>query len=689
MKALCSALFCLFAIVAVAQRRADSTALTLWHSGQYDAANQAFKALTAQYPDNPDYRVEWGRLLLERFNRSEAASLFAEALKQKPDHAGALLGLALVAADSFDEKAVEYARKALEADPKLLEAQELLARLALEDNNDAQARAEAEKALAISPDSAQAKAILATIELLQDHKAELPADGKAYESAAHYFVLNRRYEEAIALYRKAIELQPDLWSAHSQLGINLMRLGRDEEARAELEKAYAGHYRDDATVFSLRLMDSYKNFDFIRDGDIILKLHKKEAALLKPYFAAELHRCIATYEKKYKIKLDHPVQLEVYPDHEDFSVRTMGMPGLGALGVTFGYVVAMDSPSGRRPGTFHWDSTMWHEMSHVFVLSATKHRVPRWFTEGMAVYEETAAAPDWGDRLDPGTLKAIQEKKLLPIAELDRGFVRPKYPNQVIVSYFQAGRICGFIAKNWGYDKLLDMMHDFAKLESTPDVVRKELGMSPEEFDKKFLASIDAETGKVISTFDQWRKDIAQLNEAAKAGKNDEVIRDAPKVRDEYPEYVEAGSAYEALANAYGAANRKAEAIAELERYARIGGRNPETLKKLAKLETEAGQKKEAALTLNRINWIYPVDTEYHQMLGDLDMELGNHTDAIREYRAVVAQRPVDPATTHFKLAQAYRTVNRVNEAKDELLLALEAAPGYRPAQKMLLELSK
>ena len=51
------------------------------------------------------------------------------------------------------------------------------------------------------------------------------------------------------------------------------------------------------------------------------------------------------------------MQVEVYPDHEDFAVRTMGMPGLGALGVTFGYVVAMDSPSGRPPGTFHWAST--------------------------------------------------------------------------------------------------------------------------------------------------------------------------------------------------------------------------------------------------------------------------------------------------------------------------------------------
>ena len=72
------------------------------------------------------------------------------------------------------------------------------------------------------------------------------------------------------------------------------------------------------------------------------------------------------------MKLSGPVQVEVYPDHEDFAVRTLGMPGLGALGVTFGNVVAMDSPSGRKPGDFHWASTLRHEMSHVFVLAATR-----------------------------------------------------------------------------------------------------------------------------------------------------------------------------------------------------------------------------------------------------------------------------------------------------------------------------
>ena len=664
---------------------------SLWKQHRHTEANDVFRELVKAHPRNAGYRVRWGRLYLERFQPADAAQLFEEALKIDPNNAGGFLGLAQVAAEGFESKAVEFAHKALAADPKLLEAQELLARLALEDNDPKKAAEEAHRAIAMSPNAMQAKAILATIDWLND-KPETewdPHAGPAYETAGAIFVLNRRYEEGIQFFRKAIELQPDLWSAHSQLGINLMRLGREDEARAQLEMCYENGYKDKPTVNTLRLMDSYKNFVTYKTDRTILRLQQKEAELLHPYFEAEMQRALSTYEKKYGIKLDRPVQVEVYPDHEDFAVRTMGMPGLGALGVTFGYVVAMDSPSGRPPGTFHWASTMWHELSHVYVLTMTKHRVPRWFTEGLAVHEETAVSPEWGDRLDPHVIAAIKDKKLLPVAELDRGFVRPSYPTQVIVSYFEAGRICDFINREWGWDKLLAMIHDFATGASTPDVIEKELGMPPEQFDKQFLASLEAETKKTVDGFDDWRKQLMKVAEEAKAGKNDDVIRDAVPIRDIYPDYVEAGNVYQFLADAYVAKNSKPAAIAELERFAKAGGRSPDTLKQLATLLEEAGNRKEAAEVLDRLNYIQPVDEELHRRLGDLWLGLGNAAGAIREYRAVLAQAPTDPAASHFSLAKAYRAYNRPGEAKDELLLSLEAAPGFRPAQKMLLELSR
>ncbi len=517
-----------------------------------------------------------------------------------------------------------------------------------------------------------------------------PMYGEAYAIAGHFFVLNRRYEEGIGYYRKALELNARLWDARTQLGVNLMRLGLEDEARPQLEGVFHNGVHSEATRNTLKLLDSYKNFDTFTTDATIVRLDKKEAALLRPYIESELLRCIRTYEQKYKIKLPGAVQLEVYPNHEDFAVRTMGMPGLGALGVTFGSVVAMDSPSGREPGTFHWATTLWHELSHVFVLAATGHRVPRWFTEGVAVHEETAASPEWGDRVTGSIIAAIKEKKLLGIAKLDRGFIRPTYGSQVVVSYFQAGRICDYITERWGYDKLLDMMHAFANRKTTPEVIREQLAMEPEAFDEDFLAWLNVELGEVVNGYDDWKKQMKELAAAVKKGNDDRVITDGPAVRDLFPQYVQGSSAYEMIAEAHLNKGDKAAAIAEYERYMCVGGRSPRLLKKLASLQREQGSNEDAAATLQRLNYIYPVnDEELHQQLGELHLGEGDVEAAIREYGAVVALNPIDRAAAHYDLARAYKAADKPEEALKHVVLSLSVAHGFRPAQKMLLELSE
>jgi tetratricopeptide (TPR) repeat protein len=321
------------------------------------------------------------------------------------------------------------------------------------------------------------------------------------------------------------------------------------------------------------------------------------------------------------------------------------------------------------------------------VLAITNHRVPRWFTEGMAVYEETAAAPDWGDRLDPPALAAIKNKKLLPVAELDRGFIRPSYPDQVVVSYFQAGKICSYIAEKWGYSKLLEMIHSFGELKTTPEVIQQDLGMKPEEFDTQFLAWLTAQTKTTVDGFKNWQETLRKMHRELAAKEYDAAIADGKAIRDVYPDYVEAASVYEALAKAYLAKGDKPAAIAQLETYSKAAGRSPETLKHLASLQAEQGRKKEAAATLARLLFIYPLDEDLHRRLGELWLGLGNTKGAIGEYRAVLAMKPLDQAGAHFELAKALRAAQRDDEAKNEVISALETAPGFKPAQRLLLEL--
>ena len=668
-----------------------------WGLEQYDNANEQFRLATQAPTGGSMERVRWGMLLHERFNNAEADGLFNEALERDPKNARAYLGLAIVSADGFDNKAAAYAGKALEQDPKLAEAHELLAQLALEDGDTMAALGEADAALAIAPDSLDAMAVHAAVELLADKSPDVwfgkiaavnAGYGQGYALVARQLEMHYRYEDGIVYYRKAVETDPRLWSAHSALGIDLMRMGQEKEPLEQLELSYDNGYRDAATVNSLRLLDSYKNFVTFKDDTTILRMKKEEADLLRPYFDAELHKIIATYQKKYKMTLPAPVQLEVYPDHEDFAVRTMGMPGLGALGVTFGEVVAMDSPSARKPGDFNWGQTLWHEMSHVYILTMTNHRVPRWFTEGLAVHEEGQAAPEWADRLTPEVLAAIRQNELLPVEKLDRGFVFPDYPAQVVVSYFQAGTICDFIGSKWGEDKLLAMAHSYAQLKTTPEVIKADLGLTPDEFDTQYNAWLDKRVGKTAANFNEWRTKLKALVELDKAKDYDGVLREGPAIVVLYPEYVGDANAYEYMANAHLKKDDKKGATADLKAYEKMGGEDPGTLKKLAALEEELGDKAAAATTLNRVNYIYPVrDEELHKHLGELWLAQGNFAGAIREDAAVVAMKPLDKAGAEYNLAQAYYAAGDKAKAEETVLQALEVAPGYRPAQKLLLEL--
>jgi glutathione S-transferase len=363
------------------------------------------------------------------------------------------------------------------------------------------------------------------------------------------------------------------------------------------------------------------------------------------------------------------------------------MPGLGALGVTFGNVVAMDSPSGRKPGDFNWGATMWHEMSHVFILSATNFRVPRWFTEGLAVHEEGQVDPRWANHLTPDDVAAIKAKKLLPVTKMDQGFIFPEYPEQVLVSYWQAGTICDYIAERWGNDALLGMVHSYAALKTTPEAIEANLHETADQFDKDYMGWLDKRVGTTVANFDTWRTQLKALVAMSEKKDDDGVIAAALAVIKLYPEYVEDANAYEFLANAQLVKGNKQAAMDALAEYERRGGESPGALRKLASLQEELGHAKEAADTLDQLNFIYPEDEEMHRKLGELWLAQGNNAGAVREFSAVVAMKPLDTASAQYDLAKAYLAVGDKAKAEESVLASLEAAPGFKPAQKMLLEI--
>jgi tetratricopeptide (TPR) repeat protein len=520
-----------------------------------------------------------------------------------------------------------------------------------------------------------------------------------YEELAHFEIMRRRYREATVLLQRAVAVQPDLWSAQAELGSNLLRFGDIEAARQHLASAYSGDPYSPTTVNTLRLLERADEFEVAttsvtfpalqggaqKQVDLRLRLNRKEAAALQPYVAKLAGDSITTFSKRYGFEPAEPVTVELYPDHDDFAVRVAALPGIGLLGVTFGYLVAMDSPSGRATGDFHWGSTLWHEMAHVFTLEATDHRVPRWLSEGISVFEEWRTGPTPGVAVTPDALIALRDGKFLPVADLDAGFIHPQYQNQVQVSYMQAGLVCLFIEQRWGFGQLSALLHQFTRDSSTQAAIEATFRMSSSEFDKKFDAFVRSRYAAVLAHGEEWQK----LNQAARKAAREEhwadAIEPARRALEIYPEFTANDSAYEVLALAQEKTGHTDDAIATLLQYRKAGGWEPQALRKLAALLDSAGRTGEASEVLAALNYVDPLNVDQHAQLGERLLASGAAPDSMREFQVMLALDPRDPAPANFGLARAYGALGDKAASRRHLLDALASAPHYKPAQDLLL----
>ena len=680
-----------------------------WRLGDLQAANAFFRTALELDPESFTIRERWGRLFLATHQADEAARLFTEALDLNEDYTPARLGIAAVALGRFEDRARTIVEEVLDGDGRYLEAHLISARMGLEVGAVGPAREALDEALEIAEAQdlppLEVYSLHAAADVLQGITASEwtdralaynPSYGEIHATPAYYYLINRRYREAVELLFEAVRIQPDLWTAHAELGVNLFRQNRVEEAQAHLALAYQGDPFSAQTVNTLRLLDSLDNFVVLRRElpgsttarpGMLLRLHKDEAPVIDAYVTDLVADSIQAFTERYQFELEEDVVVELYPEHDDFAVRTLGLPGIGLLGVAFGYLVAMDSPSGSREGEFHWATTLWHEIAHIFTLEATGNLVPRWFSEGVSVFEEWSTGPLPGRHIPVRVLEAMADDRFLPVAELDGGFMRPTYEGQVIVSYTQAGLLCQYIAREWGQQGLVDMLNGFADGLSTAGAVREGLGVAPEELDRGFRAFLEAEFRTTLDGLEEWREYRRATYEAMDASDWEAVVERAESAIAAYPDYVDDGDGYIPKALALEELDRRPEALDTLETYWRLGGYSPGALRRLGTWLHEAGRPVDAIAVYDDLIMVTPLDAEVHTTLGDWMLDEGMADGALREYRALMAMQPHDMAGTHYRLATAYLALEDQARTREHLLYALEIAPHYREAQQLLLEI--
>ncbi len=686
---------------------------------KFHEANQAFRAVYLL--DKRDIRnlYHWADIFRQKFNNADAQKTFEEALVINPNSADLYAGYAR-AVNSFAAKE-ELVKKALEINPSHVESVNILAELHILDSQYEEAENVLKRSLEINPSSITSLANLASVYHFREDKTKfLDVEAKAKEinpSCGDFYItlvlncgLRFRYKDAVYFGFKAVNIDPYNWMAHSVLGANLLRIGRADEARNYLNNAYENDLFNLFAKNSLDLIDEYDSFDVLESEHFRLKIHNSESVVLGSSIlkiAEEAYDSLTTY---YPYSPSGKILLEGYNDHADFGVRISGVPNLDLLGVCFGDIVAFDTPGAQQDIEYNWARTLWHELAHVMTIGLSDHRLPRWFTEGLSVYEEKRARPEWDRKMDIELYTALDQNKLLPLDRINSGFTRPEFPGQIMLSYYQSKKIVDFIIEKYGFGTIPELLAGFKERESQESIFLSVTGKDLKDINKEFFEYLGRDKDRfkdIIAGYENifekqkkktfmdefaFKKDnpffdlCLKANELLIEKKHKDAEGKFLKALQIYPEYTETGSPYHGLAVIYRAGGERSKLIDILEKFLSRSEFGAAEARELAGYFSEKEDLRKAEYYYDRSFYVEPYNLQAHTNLAELYKKEKLYNFESEQRRIVLALNPVDRANSYYTLATSLFNNGQTNEAKTKVLKALELAPGFRDAQKLLMQ---
>ena len=687
--------------------------------GRIDDAQAFFQEAIALAPNDLLINTAWGELFVEKYGYGEAARSFEIALKADPDYGPALLGMATALDDSNPARAMGYAERALKVNPIDAGAHLFLAQHAIYQDKKKDARESIGRVLATNPRHLEALSMLAGLAYVEGQDQEYqntiaaalrihPSYGEIHRVVGSITARYYRFDEAVDHVRKAIALDRENIRAQADLGAHLMRTGDERNARRALETAFRVDRWDVVTYNLLMLLDTLEPFSTIPDGDLVIRLHPDEAPVMSHYAPQLAREALDALSTRWAFTPSGPILVEMFPRHDDFAVRTLGLPGmLGALGACFGRVVTLDSPKARPPGTFNWGETLWHEMAHVITLQLSNNRLPRWLSEGTSVFEERRARADWGREMDLPFARAIDRGQVIKLRELNSGFSNPE---TISLSYYQASLVVEHIAEAHGQAKLRELVRSYADGLDTEAAIQHALGVDIDALQQTFDGFVDARfrdvrralatpEGLDADTTPERLKGIATANRGSypaqmalgfslQEASPDEAIAAFERAAALIPNATGEDSPNARIAEIALAQGDKARAARALDTLTAHGQTDVESSRLLVTLIDGTREPGRLQTALRRVVAVDPFDATAHATLGRMELSGGRSATAVRHFRAALGAQPVDRAGAHADLGEALAHAGQTAEAKKQALAALEIAPTFTRAQDLLLKLT-
>jgi len=128
-----------------------------------------------------------------------------------------------------------------------------------------------------------------------------------------------------------------------------------------------------------------------------------------------------------------------------------------------------------------YEPVIMHEYTHAMINILCPKKVPIWFNEGLAQYEEDKARS-----IDVRHLKnALKKNNVLAINQLDTLIVAHDQPNKAMLAYQESFSLVDYIIRRYGFKIIKDVLLETSKSEKTfNQVLQKKLYSSLSKLEK-------------------------------------------------------------------------------------------------------------------------------------------------------------------------------------------------------------
>jgi len=466
----------------------------------------------------------------------------------------------------------------------------------------------------------------------------------------------------------------------------------------------------------------------------IIKVDAKVDAILADQAAKYMEKIHEEIVSDYAYEPKVKTIIEFFPNHKDFSVRITGRGWIGTVGAATGRVIAIVAPNIERSpqfGTHNWAVVLRHEYTHTVTLAATENRIPHWFTEACAVFQQPDKRNYRAVRMLVG---ATRMGKLFPMNKLDWGFIRPKKRGDRSLAYAQSEWVLEYIIETHGYDKVLEMLRAFRDGMTQPEMFEKTLGTTEKKFDKTFRAwakktvkkwgfnpepppdlakaqkaakekPTDGAAQATLALAKYYRRDARGAEQAArkaieldpncakgwsvlaivlsKKKKHDDAIKAANKLEEIDPT---TSFAPKVLAECHIAKKNWAQAISALELLQQRQPLDSYSYQQLATIYNQLGQPEKALPNLIHLHRHTMKDPKYARQIAETYRTLGQYDQALTYFEEMTHLNPYQP-NAYEAMAAIYRTSGdydrAVNAIEKVTLLEPESADAWAKTAMM------